>query len=73
MTVPPVTAPASVALKVTEVKPVPATVNVAMPVSVLSAVTVTFWAAAKLAGVNVSEARRSPTVRCSLMPWWWSP
>ncbi len=43
------------ALNVTEVRPVALTVNVAAPVLVLSAVTVTLCADAKFDGVNVSE------------------
>ncbi len=50
-----VQAAASVAVNVTEVRPVALTVNVAAPLLELSAVTVTLCAVAKLAGVNVSE------------------
>ena len=50
-----VQAAASVAVNVTEVRPVALTVNVAAPLLELSAVIVTLCADAKLAGVNVSE------------------
>ena len=51
----PVQAGASVAVNVTEVRPVALAVNVAAPLLELSAVIVTLCADAKLAGVNVSE------------------
>jgi hypothetical protein len=53
LTVPP--AVVSVAVKVTDVKPVALTVNVAAPVPEELAAMVTFWAVAKFDGVNVSD------------------